>query len=165
MNIIIDPCDSEAQPMLTRENSTTNYREKRMILKNTLDDILKKKIKHTKIYIELKALSDILNVILHIFNAMSVCSIILTFSDVNMVINILALSTSSCSSILSAATTALGLSVKMHNHNSAALQYMDVFRDMTLRLHKNGLSSGGLDILISELNIRLALIEDSAPLF
>lgn len=51
---------------------------------------------------------------------------------------------------------------KFHSHQTSYLQYVDVHRDLSARMFRNGLSSQDLDNILSELNSRLGLIEDNS---
>lgn len=51
---------------------------------------------------------------------------------------------------------------KYHSAQTTYLQLVDLNRDMTNRLLRNNLSSDDLDVMLTELNARLGLIEDAS---
>ena len=78
---------------------------------------------------------------------------------------ILALSSTTLSSLVSALQSAIDIDFKAHSHNTSYLhdlQCNDTYREVSARLLKNGLSSNDLDLMLKELNNRLNFIEDSS---
>ena len=95
-------------------------------------------------------------------NAISICSMVVTFTPVNPAILILALSSTTMSGLTSALQSAIDIDFKSHSHNTSYLQYNDTYREVSARLLKNGLSSDDLDLMLYELNNRLDIIEESS---
>ena len=95
-------------------------------------------------------------------NAVSVSSLILTFTPVSPVAVVVALSTTTLSSISSAVLQTFELEHKIQTHNTSYLQYSDIYREYSAKLKRNHLSSDDYDDMLSELNARLGLIEDSS---
>ena len=93
-------------------------------------------------------------------NAVSVCSMILAFTPTSQPVMIVALGATSISSIASAMVDAVDVEGKVHSHNTTYLQQTDLFRDVSARLLRNGMSSSDLDLLLTEVNSRMGLIED-----
>jgi len=141
-------------------STDTMYQEKIDLVRKTLADIKNKKLIHYRCFSKYKKINTIIKSFVNTLNALSVCSMVLTFTPVSDEIMILALSSTSISGILSAISSSVDFENKEHSHNTSYLQYTDIFRDMTARLLRNGLSSTDLDNLLSELNDRVGLIED-----
>lgn len=141
--------------------SSRNYRLKSKLIKNDLKNIKSKKGIHYKKFSKLKKVCTIVKTIINLFNSISVCSLVLSFQTSDIVI-ILALTSTSLSSLLSAVLQTTELDNKIHSHHTSYLQYSDVYREVNARLKKNGLSSNDLDIMLSEMNTRLGLIEDNS---
>ena len=139
-----------------------NMRGKLNLINSILKNISVKKKKHYAKFSSLKTISGILKIIVNVLNALSVCSMVLTFSPQLVFCVIIALSSTTTSGILSAIITAYELEHKVHSHQTSYLQYVDIHRDVSARLFKNGLSSQDMDHILSELNARLGLIEDGS---
>ena len=100
--------------------------------------------------------------LINTLNAVSICSIVLNLSPVNQTTIIIALASTTISSLVSAIQSAVDLDFKSHSHNTSYLQYNDTYREVSARLLKNGLTSDDLDLMLYELNNRLNIIEDSS---
>ena len=144
------------------EQLNNNYTPKVKLIKSILDDIKKRKDAHYKNFGYYKNLSMYSKTVINIFNVVSICSLVLNFSPASSAIIILALSSTTLSSIVSAFQSAIDIDFKAHSHNTSYLQYNDAFREISARLLKNGLSSEDLDLMLYELNNRLNIIEDSS---
>lgn len=144
------------------EPLNNNYTKKKKIIKELLKDIQKKQKKHYKKYAKLKKINTAIRTGINILNSVSVCSLILGLTPTAPIAVIIALSTTTCSGILSSGVTAYQLDLKVHHHNTSYLQYIDLYRDYTARLHINNLSSKDLTQMLSEINSRLGLIEDAS---
>ena len=139
-----------------------NYDIKMKMIKDILKEIsIKKKIHYKKFY-KFKKINTFCKSFINGLNAVSVCSLILTFSPGSIALVITALSATSLSAITSAIHTSTDVEGKVHSHNTSYLQYTDIYRDISARLFRNHLQSEDLDILLSEINARLGLIEDQS---
>ena len=87
---------------------------------------------------------------------------VLTFKQLHSYIILTALCATTCSSILSAVSNSVDLENRIHSHNTSYLQYTDIYRDVSARLLRNGMSSSDLDGLLSEINNRIGLVEDTS---
>lgn len=137
-----------------------NYDGKIELVREILLDIRKRKDKHYKMYRKYKKRCIITKAAINALNAVSVCSLVLSFTPISPAVGIIAITTTSLSSILSAISSSVDIETKTYSHNTSYLQYTDIYRDVKMRLLKNGLSSEDLDSLLNELNQRLGLIED-----
>ncbi len=159
---MITPDNSESDVMINVEEPNSNYAPKVKLIKSILDDIKKRKDSHYKNFGSYKNLSMYSKSLINTLNAVSICSMVITFTPVNPAILILALSTTTLSSLASALHSAIDIDFKTHSHNTSYLQYNDTYREVSARLLKNGLSSDDLDLMLYELNNRLNIIEDSS---
>ena len=139
-----------------------NYNGKIEIIKNILSDVKTRKKSHYKQFAKYKKINILLKCIVNGLNSISICSLILTFTPVVPVVMIIALASASIGGITHAITSSIDIEEKINRHNTSYLQYNDLFRDVNSRLLKNGMSSSDLDLLLSEINTRMSLIEDSS---
>lgn len=141
----------------------SHYHDKMKMIKDILKNVKSKKESHYKKWKKLNKINSIIKASINGMNAISVCSLVLSMSPASPLFMIVALCSTSVSSILSAATTAYELENKSHSHQTSYLQYTDIYRDVSARILRNNISSEDLDVLLVELNVRLGLIEDNSP--
>ena len=139
-----------------------NYNGKVEMIRQILDDVKKRKCKHYKQFGKYKKINTFTKGVINSLNAVSVCSIVLTFTPISPAILVVALSATSISGITSAVNSAMDIEGKVHSHNTSYLQYTDIYRDVSARLLRNGMSSQDLDNLLTEINSRMGLIEDQS---
>lgn len=142
--------------------SPSNYKGKIEMIRSILNDVKKKKKQHYKQFGKFKKINTFAKSIVNSLNAISVCSMVLTFTPVSPAVLVIALSATSISGIISAVNSSTDIEGKVHSHNTSYLQYTDLYRDISARLLKNGMSSQDLDHLLSEINARMGLIEDQS---
>lgn len=140
-----------------------NYIGKVEMVRQILEEVKKKKIIHYKKYVKYKKINTFSKTSINTLNTISVCSIVLTLSPTSPIFIIIGLSTTTLSSIFSAISSSIDIENKVHSHNTSYLQYSDLYRDVSARLLRNGMSSEDLDNLLNEINNRIGLIEDQAP--
>jgi len=139
-----------------------NYKGKIELIRTILEDVKKKKIIHYKYFGKYKKINTFTKGIINSLNAISVCSMVLTFTPISPAVMIVALSATSISAISSAVHSSTDVEGKVHSHNTSYLQYTDLYRDISARLLRNGMSSQDLDNLLTEINARMGLIEDQS---
>ena len=139
-----------------------NYNGKVHLIKDILVDVKKKKQAHYKQFGKYKKINIFSKSIVNALNALSVCSMVLTFTPVSSTVMIVAISATSISAIISAVHSSCDIEGKVHSHNTSYLQYTDIYRDVSARLLRNGMSSLDLDNLLTEINSRMGLIEDQS---
>ena len=139
-----------------------NYNDKKKLIKDILDDVKRRKKEHYKQFGKYKSINTFIKSLVNGLNAVSVCSMVLTFTPSSPVFLIVALSCTSLSAISSAVHSSTDVEGKVHSHNTSYLQYTDLYRDVSARLLRNNLSSLDLDNLLSEINARIGLIEDNS---
>jgi hypothetical protein len=139
-----------------------NYKGKIDLIKHILENVKIRKNKHYKKFGRLKKINTFIKAFINGLNAVSVCSIILSLSPASPIVMIIALSTTTISSVSSAVSSSIDIEGKIHSHNTSNLQYNDLYRDISARLLRNGMSSQDLDNLLGEINTRISLIEDSS---
>ena len=138
-----------------------NYMGKVQLIRNILEDIKKRKNTHYKKFGRFKKINTFIKSFVNGLNAISVCSLVLSLTPATPITSIIALSATSISAIISAISSSIDLEHKIHSHNTSNLQYNDLYRDISARLLRNGMSSEDLDNLLTEINTRMSLIEDS----
>jgi hypothetical protein len=141
----------------------SNYDGKVRFINSILAEIKIRKQKHYKKVSLYKKINTTVKAIINGLNAVSVCSIIVGMTPISSFIMILALTTTTVSGISTAVIQSIDLEEKLQSHNTSNLHYNDLFRDISGRILRNGLSSEDLDSILGELNARLSLIEDSSP--
>ena len=139
-----------------------NYQGKIKLIQSILDDVKNKKQTHYKCFARYKKINTFVKSVVNALNAVSVCSMVLTFTPVSPAVMIIALSATSISAITSAVHSSTDIEGKVHSHNTSYLQYTDIYRDVSARLLRNGMSSQDLDNLLTEINSRIGLIEDQS---
>ena len=139
-----------------------NYKGKIKLIKDILEDVKNRKQIHYKQFGKYKKINTFSKSIINTLNALSVCSMVLTFTPVSPAVMIVALTATSISAITSAVHSSTDIEGKVHSHNTSYLQYTDIYRDVSARLLRNGMSSQDLDNLLSEINARMGLIEDQS---
>jgi len=146
----------ESSPLV--DNS--NYHVKVDMIKCILDDVKCRKTQHYAAFGKYKRINMAMRSFVNTLNAVTVCSMVLTFTPVSPALMVVAITASSLSGIASALSSAVDIDSKVHSHHTSYLQLNDLFRDMSARLVRNGLSSVDLDRLLGEVNERMGLIED-----
>ena len=154
-----DEAESSEVRLLLVE-TPNNYNDKVEMIRCILDDVKKRKNQHYKQFGKYRKINTLNKSLVNVLNAISVCSMVLTFTPVSPAILIVALSATSVSGITSAVNSAMDIEDKVHSHNTSYLQYTDLYRDISARLLRNGMSSLDLDNLLTEINSRMGLIED-----
>lgn len=139
-----------------------NYKGKIDLIKHILENVKIRRTQHYKKFGKLKKINTFIKAFINGLNAVSVCSIVLALSPASPIVMIIALSTTTISGITSAITSSIDIENKIHSNNTSNLQYNDLYRDISARLLRNGMSSLDLDHLLSEINTRMSLIEDSS---
>ena len=130
------------------------------MMREILSDIKLRQKKHSIISKRFKNINTFMKAIINGLNAVSITSLVISLTNpFTLIISII---TTSISSVGTAILSAIDIDSKFHIHNMSQLQYIDLYRDINARLVKNHLSSIDLDILLSELNNRLSLVEDSS---
>jgi len=139
-----------------------NYQGKIKLIQSILDDVKNKKQAHYKYFARYKKINTFIKSVVNSLNAVSVCSMVLAFTPISPAVMIVALSATSISGVTSAVHSSTDIEGKVHSHNTSYLQYTDIYRDVSARLLRNGMSSQDLDNLLSEMNNRLGLVEDAS---
>ncbi len=139
-----------------------NYNGKVELIRHILEDVKKRKNTHYKRFGKLKKINTFFKSFINGLNAISVSAIVLSLTPITPIASFIALSTTSISAVTSAVISSIDLESKTHSHNTSNLQYNDLYRDISARLLRNGMSSGDLDNLLSEINTRMSLIEDNS---
>ena len=143
-----------------RFETPNHYDDKVEMIRCILDDVKKRKKEHYQQFGKYRKINTFTKSLVNALNAISVCSMVLTFTPVNSVVVLVALSATSISGITSAVNGAMDIEGKVHSHNTSYLQYTDLYRDISARLLRNGMSSLDLDNLLTEINSRMGLVED-----
>jgi len=139
-----------------------NYIGKIEMIRQILTDVKKRKNQHYKQFGKYKKINTFTKSVINSLNAVSVCSMVLSFTPISPAVLIVALSATSISSVGSAVHSSIDVEGKVYSHNTSYLQYTDLYRDVSARLLRNGMSSLDLDNLLSEINARMGLIEDQS---
>jgi hypothetical protein len=142
------------------KTSKDNYDIKMNLIKDSLSDIKQRKQRHSDLHSKYRKMNTIVKGFVNTLNAVSVCSMVLTFTPISDMIMLSALASTSVSSVLSAMTSAMDLEEKISSHNTSYLQYNDIYRETQALVLRNGLSSSDLDVVIDQLNGKMSLIED-----
>ena len=131
-------------------------------LEDELDKIKLLKTTYYNCFKNLKKYNTICKICVNILNAVSISSLVMTYTPISPICLIIGLASTTLSTIISVFSSSYGFDNKISTHQTTALQYADLYRDIQAKLLKNHLTSDQCDIIIAELNIRLSLIEDSS---
>ena len=145
-----------------QKKHSKNYQHKIEMINDLLDDIKVRRDLHYAAFIKFKKTGTVCKSFINTLNATSVCSLVLSFSPVSPATVIVALVATSISSVASVTIASYDLDTKTHSHKTSYLQYIDIHRDISARLRRNGLTSEDLDNILTEINARLGLIEDQS---
>ena len=151
---------SEKHECRKKDHKENNYEGKVQMIRSLLDELKRKKKAHYQAFAVYRNMRTAAKTLINSLNAVSVCSMILAFTPTSQPVMIVALGATSISSIASAMVDAVDVEGKVHSHNTTYLQQTDLFRDVSARLLRNGMSSSDLDLLLTEVNSRMGLIED-----
>jgi hypothetical protein len=143
-------------PNLTERNIS-----KKIVLKELLCTIKKKKEINYKKWKKLKKISAILRPLFTGFNAVSVSSIVLTFSPFAPIFIIIALTSASISTVGTVIIDAYQLENKIARCHNSYRQYADLYRTVSASMNKKHLTSDDYDDILEDLNNMISLIEDS----
>jgi hypothetical protein len=129
------------------------------LLNHVIDDVFRRKENHHRLYVRLRFLYMVMRTIIHIMNAVSITTLVITFYGESIVLIVCA-TTSSISTMLTTVSTALRLNDRVHNHHNSYVRYKalhDRFRLLALRA---GYTEEELQHIVSELNDCIGLILD-----
>lgn len=141
-----------------------HFSKKMDIINDLLDEISTKKSKNYLKLLRIKRLSTVNNTLINVFNCVSIITLIYDSEKMNDngVAGLIALISTSLSSLVTAFNLGCELESKIQHFNTSYQQYSDLFREIKARIEQNHLDSKGLDSLLSEINSKLSLIEDSS---
>jgi hypothetical protein len=151
----------DIEPTEVMYHGDSKYQKKLSLLHELLLETNSKKNEHYSKFCVLKSLNTKMRIAVNLFNSISVCSIVINFNP-DFVVQIVSLISTTISTLISVGVQGYELSSKISHHQTSYLQYTDLHRDFTARLYRNHLQSKDLDGLLTELNSRLGLIEDSS---
>ena len=152
----------ESKEGLKLIENPNNYKGKVDLIKHILENVKIRRKLHYKKFYKFKKINTFMKCFINGLNAISICSIVLALSPASPIVMFVGLSTTTISGILSAITSSIDMEGKIHSHNTSNLQYSDLYRDISARLLRNGMSSQDLDNLLGEINTRMSLIEDNS---
>lgn len=130
------------------------------ILRKQLKIIKKLKNNYRKNFLKLKRINDITESIITGFSAITTSSIIISFTIINPIAVIVGCVASTLATVGSASKRAYRLQNKVETNKNAFDNYSILERELIAILAKKNLKQNELDLIIDDLNNRLALIED-----
>ena len=136
--------------------------KKLALINHLLDELVSKKVSYLKSWRKLRKVHDFLESFLIGCNSVAITNLVITLTVINPVTLIVGSVFSAISTIGSAAKTAYRLQEKVETLKTSYQQLADLEREVRAVLVKNHLSSEQYDTLLTDINHRLALIEDSA---
>lgn len=135
--------------------------KKLKILKQHLSKIKRMKKVYYKKFKKYKSINTCSKIIINLLNALTVSSLVLTFSGAVPVI-IVSIVSSSLSSLGSVALNTFDMDAKIHSANTTYLQLDDLFNTYYTKIYKKDISDSDLNTMLNELNNKLGLIQDNA---
>lgn len=145
------------------EAPTDNYKLKKNLILSEIDKMKSRKDKHYELYKKYKFINSILKLIINVLNAVSVSSLVMEYASLYGFTNIIAMTTTTVSSIITIVINNFNIDDKINRHHLAKSQITDLYRQTNLTVLKNNLSSSDLDNIIESINSQLSLINDTAP--
>ena len=145
------------------ETPTDNYKLKKNLIIAEIEKMKIRKDKHYSIYKKYKFINTILKLIINILNAISVSTQVMEYARMYGFTNIIAMVSTSISSIITIIINNFELDDKINRHHMAKSQLNDLYRATNLTILKNNLSSNDLNYIIEDLNNQISLINDTAP--
>ena len=141
----------------------TNYDLKKNLILSEIEKMRNRKEIHYSIYKKYKFINTILKLIINILNAISVSTQVMEYAQLYGFTNIIAMTSTSISSIITIIINNFDLDDKINRHHLAKSRLNDLYRTTNLTILKNNLSSSDLDYIIEDLNNQISLINDTAP--
>jgi hypothetical protein len=129
------------------------------LLNHVIEDVFQRKDNHRKVYKKLRSIYMILCTIVHIMNAISITTLVITFYGESIVM-IISASASTVSTLLTTTLHALRVLDRINNHHNSYIGYKalhDRFRLLSIRSDHN---EEELEYLVHELNNCIGLILD-----
>jgi len=151
---------SEKAKMLPKGSSPIT--KKKTVIYDLLDEILKRKNRYYKRYKKLKKINSVTRMVNHGLNALAVGSLVSSLSPAMPIFMIVALVSTSASTVSGAVLSATNIEDKLNRHHTTFSQYCGLHRDLKLRLLKNHLTSEDYEELIGDIHAQISLIEDSS---
>ena len=130
------------------------------MVRSILAETEKRKSAHYARFRHMKYWSSVVKMLINGSNAISVCSMVMSFAPVDPGVMVVALVATTGSSIVSAVSTSYDMDTRVYSHKTSYLQYKDICRDMSARMYRNGMSSEDLDDVLTELNTQISLVDD-----
>lgn len=145
------------------EAPVDNYQLKKNLILQEIEKMKYKRDIHYKFYKKYKMINTILKLIINILNAISVSSIVMEYATIYGFTNIIAMVSTTLSSIITIVINNFNLDDKINLHNLTKSQLTDLYRNTQITILKNNLTSNDLDYILEDINNQLSLINDIAP--
>jgi hypothetical protein len=143
-------------------HSSDPNQTKYIVVRELVTDITRRKTKHFEKYKHLRAMNTWFEVSTNILHTTTVTSLFVGLTSLNPAVPIVGASISSVNMILCAVKQGYHLSEKLNKYHVSQAQYEELLRDINAKLAKNNLRTEEILVLISEINMRIDLINDSS---
>jgi hypothetical protein len=145
-----------------RHNGCDHTASKKKLIAELLLDVSKKKKLYHKKLLKLKRIEDISEAIIIASGTIAVSNILITIASINPITLIIGATFSSISTIGSAIKRVFELKAKGESCKTSFIQFSELERETKAMLAKNHMTSFEYSVLISDINHRISLIEDTA---
>jgi prefoldin subunit 5 len=132
------------------------------LIDDLVHEISRKKVKYMKRWRKLKKVHDVTESVLICCGSIAITNLVITLALINPVTLIIGSVFSAISTVGSATKNAYRLQEKIDSLKTTYQQLSELEREVRSVLVKNHLTSEEYDQLLTDINHRLALIEDSA---
>ena len=149
------------EPLVELNRTPETKQAKLRLLRKHCQDMQQKSRVYYKRFCTLKRRSQCVEAVLMGLAAVTTSTIFITWLG-RPDIMVASAVCSSAATVSSAVARVYDLPSKYQSAQTSWLQYGDLHRDITNRLYRNHLSSEDLDVMLTELNARLGLIEDQS---
>lgn len=136
--------------------------KKKDMINDLLNKIDTRSKKHNKRYKKLRLYKRFGKITTNVLSAVSVSSIVLTFSPALPIFSIVAIVSISASGIIQAFLTASDIDHRLNADHTSYLQYRGLYRSINNRILRNHLTSKDYDEILDDVNAQVSLIEDSS---
>jgi hypothetical protein len=145
----------------TPENNVSNHELKKDMVKKTLIRIKIVKRIHYKKFVKNNKIDLVSKIVLTLINAITISILVLDTQGYNF--SMIGVMTSSISTLVTALLSVVNFSDKKNAHKNTFRELTDLYRSVTEKVLKNGLSSGDYDKILAEMNSILGVIDDNSP--
>jgi hypothetical protein len=143
-------------------NNIAPHMERSMLIKNQLEEMKVLKEKHSQKSDKLKKINDIFDVIIISTGSVSTSLMIIGLSSLNPILIGIGTGLGFISTFLGVINKTLDFQGKYLNYKNTANTLNDLYRDTSITLGKNGLSTDDKAHILNDISHRMSIIENTS---